>query len=154
MCKLQGPRALQLGLVFRTVLPRILCRTRAPIVIASGSQEREPGICHRRCQVFSIHASWFFLFMQANSQKVFSIHASQFMQTKSKGLFYSCKLRIKCLITSNIELLLSILFKCFPSSNESNQKAIRDRSSKVETLNTRCNLHFGHQFWSCGRHLA
>ena len=27
-------------------------------------------------------------------------------------------------------------------SQESNQKAIRDRSSKVETLNTCCNLHF------------
>jgi hypothetical protein len=36
------------------------------------------------------------------------------------------------LVNSNIELLISILFKCFRCSNESNQKAIRDRSSKVE----------------------
>ncbi len=29
-------------------------------------------------------------------------------------------------------MLISILFKCFRCSNESNQKAIRDRSSKVQ----------------------
>jgi hypothetical protein len=33
-------------------------------------------------------------------------------------------------------LLISILSKCFSCSNESNQKAIRDRSSKVETTDT------------------
>ncbi len=33
-------------------------------------------------------------------------------------------------------LVLSILSKCFRCSNESNQKAIRDRSSKVETPGT------------------
>ncbi len=56
--KFQGSRALQLGLAFRTVLPRILRRTRAPSVLASGSQEREPGIWHRKCQVFSTPASF------------------------------------------------------------------------------------------------
>jgi hypothetical protein len=37
------------------------------------------------------------------------------------------------IINSNIELLISILSKFFRCSNESNEKAIRDRSSKVET---------------------
>jgi hypothetical protein len=46
------------GLAFRNVLPRPLGRTRAPSVLASGSQEREPGICHRRYQVFSTHANY------------------------------------------------------------------------------------------------
>jgi hypothetical protein len=41
-----------------------------------------------------------------------------------------------------LELLISILSNLFRYSNESNQKAIRDRSSKVETLNTWCNLHY------------
>ena len=45
------------GLAFRNVRPRPLGRTRAPSVLASGSREREPGIWHRRYQVFSTHAS-------------------------------------------------------------------------------------------------
>ena len=46
------------------------------------------------------------------------------------------------LVNCILELLLSILSKRFRCSNESNHKAIRDRSSRVETLNTCCNLHF------------
>jgi hypothetical protein len=38
------------------------------------------------------------------------------------------------LVNCILELLLSILSKRFRCSNESNQKAIRDRSSKVELL--------------------
>jgi hypothetical protein len=40
------------------------------------------------------------------------------------------------LVNCILELLLSILSKRFRCSNESNQKAIRDRSSKVETADT------------------
>ena len=40
------------------------------------------------------------------------------------------------LVNCILELLLSILSKRFRCSNESNQKAIRDRSSKVETPET------------------
>jgi hypothetical protein len=60
---------------------------------------------------------------------------------KRKDLCFSClrlglirhrrSLRSSHLFSSG--LLISILFKCFRCSNESNQKAIRDRSSKVET---------------------
>ena len=39
------------------------------------------------------------------------------------------------LVNCILELLLSILSNRFRCSNESNQKAIRDRSSKVEILN-------------------
>ena len=50
--KLFGLRAFWPGLAFcKNVLPRILCRTRAQSVLASGSQERAPGIWHRRCPV-------------------------------------------------------------------------------------------------------
>jgi hypothetical protein len=46
------------------------------------------------------------------------------------------------LVNCILDLLLSILSKRFRCSNESNQKAIRDRSSKVETLNTCSNLQY------------
>ncbi len=62
------------------------------------------------------------------------------------------------IINSNIELLISILSKRFRCSNESNQKAIRDRSSKVETRVTnnfdawggsgRERTNFRHPTWS------
>jgi hypothetical protein len=48
--KLQGPRARRFGHTFRIVLPKIHCHTRAPSVLTTGSQVREPGISHRRCQ--------------------------------------------------------------------------------------------------------
>jgi hypothetical protein len=48
--KLQGPRARRFGHAFRIVFPKIHCRTRAPSVLTSGSQVREPGISHHRCQ--------------------------------------------------------------------------------------------------------
>ncbi len=40
------------------------------------------------------------------------------------------------LVNCILELLLSILSKRFRCSNESNEKAIRDRSSKVEIVET------------------
>jgi len=49
----------------------------------------------------------------------------------SESLDYFIELFV---VNGNLELFVSILSKCFRCSNESNQKAIRDHSSKSEII--------------------